>query len=77
MKLTDHTYAYNSLTYFEYKTHPPETEIDVILMKFKKNVKSQPVNSFFGGFSSFGITVRHKQRTLVKWCDRVSGGVVP
>ena len=30
----DHTYACNSLTNFEYKTHPPETEIDVNLQKF-------------------------------------------
>ena len=33
LKLTDHSKACNSLTYFEYKTHPPETEIYVILLK--------------------------------------------
>ena len=33
VKLTDHSYACNSLTYSEYKTYPLETEIDVILLK--------------------------------------------
>jgi len=33
VKLTIHTYACNSLTYFEYKTHSPETEKDVNLLK--------------------------------------------
>ena len=34
VKLTDHTYVCNSLTNFEYKTHPPETEkIYVNLLK--------------------------------------------
>ena len=77
MKLKDPTCACNILTYFEYRNDPPETEIDVILLKSVKLVKSHQVNSFFGGFSSFGTTARHKQRTLFKWCDRVSGGVVP
>ena len=32
----DHTYDCNSLTYFEHKTHPLETEIDVNLLKFAR-----------------------------------------
>ena len=34
VKLTDHTCTCNNLTSFEDKTHPPETEIVVNLLKF-------------------------------------------
>jgi hypothetical protein len=53
VKLTDHTYTYNNLTNFTIKLMPPETEIDVNLVKFamKKLVKLLLVNLFLAGFS--------------------------
>ena len=40
VKLTDYTYACNSLTYFEYRTHPLIMEVDVNLLGKTREITS-------------------------------------
>ena len=53
VKLTDHSYACNSLTYSEYKTYPPgnRNRCDFAETCFKKLMKSHQVNLFLADLS--------------------------
>ena len=72
VKLMDHTYACNSLTYFEYKTHLPETEIDVILLisAWKNSWNHIKWTHFMAGFRRLEPLCGVGQRTCAltdKW----------